>query len=408
MLDNGETAESPLLTNIEVLQVQVQNKNKTSTADNDVDNTDGKYKSNIDAGDMKSVEIYINDNSRADLTIEDVSRDSNITETADGKTGLSAVDKFESVSFKIGATTITANISTATNYDDVAGYAAGDLAGQYNPILITNNASGTLTAGTIAIANDTVNANMVNTMTNVVGSEIPSLTSTNVVFDRVGRDSQGGDFIAGSDSTGTSGSKGIQQFDISVDRSSWLTSVSSTNNTLEVLNIKNIKENSDGKGNLTIKKYDSADKTTTAGITDVRVIDASKMTGSADIKATLSANVVEKYLNLTDSQENPAADNSDNAFLSVVDTYFSYDFGSNNDKFDLTIDGSNLAAAGSATREDFVLEINAGAGDDTIITDITTFTAAGYINAKMNANLTINTDAGNDTVRTMGEGGWII
>lgn len=76
MLDKGETAESPLLTNVEILKVQVQS-TTTDSGDNEVDL--GTRESNIDAGDMTSVTTYINDNSRADLTIEDVSRNSHIT-----------------------------------------------------------------------------------------------------------------------------------------------------------------------------------------------------------------------------------------------------------------------------------------------------------------------------------------
>lgn len=250
MLDKDETAESPLLTNIEVLKVQVQNKNNTTTADNDVENgalLDGtaKLKSNIDAGDMKSVLTYINDNSRADLTIEDVSTNSNLTtlvmrETDMGdvdynvffdpenikapgagdlgatlsiklanvlniKEGKNPIEKFTSLSFTAGSKVVTVDISTATSYDDVvtkieakiaaAGitgltvekqaatpsyfsidvgtYTAGTLAGNYNPILITNTGSGVLTPGTIVVANDTTNANMTNTMTNVAPTSIP-------------------------------------------------------------------------------------------------------------------------------------------------------------------------------------------------------------------------------------------
>jgi hypothetical protein len=475
MLDKGETAESPLLTNIEILKVQVQ-ATTTDSGDNDVDASNlpnNDIESNIDAGDMKSVEVYINDNSRADLTIEDVSRNSHITTLVMRETDMGDVDynvffdsenitapgtadqgatlliklanvlniaentnpveNFEALTFTVGATPVTADISAATSYDDVvtaiqaaisaaglvgltvqkqadapayfsidvATYAAGQLAGSYNPILITNNGSGLLTPGQIELANNTTNANMTNTMTNVEGSTIPSLTQTNVVFDRVGRDSKGGDFIAGSDSTGDSGSKGIEQFNVSVDRDSWLTSVSSTNNTLEVINIKNIKENSNGNGSL---RVDS--------ISDVRVIDASAMTGSANITAELTDNVVSKYLNLTDTQSNPAADNSDNAFLNVVDTYFSYDFGSNNDTFDLAISNANLAAAGTTTREDFVMEINGGAGNDIITTKIGngqgTDADVWYINSTINANLTVNGGEGNDTITTKGAGNFVI
>lgn len=464
MLDNKETAESPLLTNIEVLKVQVQ-ATTTDSGDNDVDASNlpnADIESNIDAGDMKSVLTYINDNSRADLTIEDVSTNSNLTtlvmrETDMGdvdynvffdpenikapgagdlgatlsiklanvlniKEGKNPVEKFTELSFTAGSKVVKVDISTATSYDDVVtkiqaaitaagisgltvakqaatpsyfsidvgSYTAGELAGSYNPILITNTGSGVLTPGTIVVANNTTNANMTNTMTNVAPTSIPSLTQTNVVFDRVGRDSKGGDFLAGSDSTGNSGSKGIEQFNVSVERSSHLTSIASTNNTLEVLNIKNA---AGYNGNLKVEK-----------IEDVRVIDAATMTGAATITATLTDKVVSKYLDLKDTQSNPAGDNSDKAYLNVVDTYFSYDFGSNNDTFNLTIDGSNLAAAGTTTREDFVLEINGGAGNDTITTDIGTLTANGYANSKLNANLTINGGTGNDTIWTKGEG----
>ena len=491
MLDNGETAESPLLTNIEILKVQVQNKNNATTGDNDVETGVLKdangvviapLKSNIDAGDMKSVETYINDNSRADLTIEDVSHNSNITTLVMRETDMGDVDYnvffdpeniiaaeassagaklvidvlnllsaakgenpvagFSEISFNVGDKLVKVAISTATTYDQVlgairtqlttdgittvnvaleadsavfnkalGGFAQGHKV-DYSQIILTSTDSKVITEEKITLTDSKNAGDLYFGFSDAAGSSIESLTTTNVVFDRVGRDSKGGDFVAGSDSTGNSGSKGIQKFEVSVDRSSWLNEVSSTNNTLEVLNIKNITTNSatqdnqitakDGKGNLRIDK-----------LVDVRVVDAVNMTGKLNITAELTGAVVEKYLNLKDTDSNPANDNSEIAYNDVKSNDFYYNFGSNNDTLDLTISAANLAAAGTTTREDFVLEINGNGGNDTITTMIgdagtAVGTEAWYLNSKINANMVINAGSGNDTINNFGGGDWKI
>ena len=476
MLDKDETAESPLLTNIEVLQVQVQNKNSKLTADNDVEATVNK--SNIDAGDMSGVETYINYNSRADLTIEDVSHNSNNTNLVMRETDMGDVDYnvffdpeniiaaeafpvgaklvvdvlnllsaakgenpvagFSKISFNVGADLVEVDISTATTYDQVltairtqlttdgittvtvaleadtavfnkalGGFAQGDKV-SYSQIILTSTDSKLITEGEITLINTKNAGDLYFGFSDAEGSNIESLTTTNVVFDRVGRDSKGGAFLAGSDSTGeNSDSQGIQKFEISVDRSSWLSEVSSTNNSLEVINIKNITTNSatqdnqitkkNGKGNLTIDK-----------LVDVRVVDAIDMTGKLNVTATLSEDVVEKYLNLKDTDSSSANDNSEIAYNDVESNDFYYNFGKNNDTLNLTISNANLAAAGTTTREDFVLEINGNGGNDTITTIIGDgkglSTDNWYINSKANANLAINAGDGDDKVTTTGAG----
>jgi len=468
MLDNGETAESPLVTNVEILKVQAQ-ATTTDSGDNDVDGL-GTVESNIDAGDMSSVEQYWSEDSRADLAIEDISRNSHITTigmretdpnvnykvyfdpeniTAPGATesgatllvkmanvlqvaeGGNPIENFTQFSFSVDTTNVVVDVSEATDYDDVvdaielaaaeAGldvtvekqtatnayfsidiedYTAGELAGTYNPILITNNGAGTLVKGSFTTAEDATDAAYTNSMATGAAASTPALTQVDVIFDRVGKNSQGGDFVAGSDSTGVSGSAGIQQFNIDVDRDSWLTSIASTNDTLEVVNVENIEVNSDGNGSLTVD-----------AINNIRVFDGSTMTGDADITINLDDSVTTKYLNLQDDGTDSSADNSENNWLDVVDREFSYDFGSGDDTLDLTIDGGNLEEAGTATREDFVLEVRAGNGDDTI--DVTIAggafdSAAAYANSKENANLEIDAGAGDDTITTTGEGDWII
>ena len=466
MLDNGESAESPLLTNIEVLKVQGQNTSGISGDNNTV-------RSSIDAGDMKSVEEYWSEDSRSNVLIEDISRDSNITTIGMRETdanvdytayydleninkddaGSSAstliiklanvlniakdtnpIEGFASLDFKVGDTTVTVSLDGVDSYVkldsaieaalsaagitdvtvvtspekdayfsiDVETFLAGSLAGQYSPILVTSTSGAVLTEGNISLSESSTSGNMTNTMTKTESSPIPSLTQTNVILDRVGRDSDGGSLIIGADSNNTNGgnssSQGIQQFNVVVDRNSSLSELASTRNTLEVINVSNISDNNkDGNGSLKIQKLEN-----------VRVFDASSMKGSADITATLDDSIVSKYLDLTDVQTNSSSDNSENVYANVVDREFSYDLGSSNDKLNLTIDPSNASAAGTATREDFVLEVNGNGGNDSITLNQTGYTAVGLAHSIENANITINGGSGDDTIMTPNEGQVVI
>jgi len=470
MLDNDETAESPLFTNIEVLKVQAQ-----EVAGNDGENDASGFNVNIDAGDMESVEEYWSEDSRSHVTIEDVSRNShittvgfresdpgaavdlnvffdpqNITAKGEAETGstltvkvanvlniaedTNPLDGFSILTFDVDGETVTVSFSGLTSYAalvtaiddaldaagisgvavaegadadaffsiDIDAFTAGTLAGQYTPIVLTSN-SAVLTQGTFVLDDTAPDGNLVQTQTNEVAAPVPALTSVEVILDRVGKNSDGGDLLIGSDSTGPSGSAGIQQFNIDVDRDSSVRTISSTNNTLEVINVENISDNSDGTGDLSISG-DGED----AGITDVRVFDASTMVGDVTLVAELTDAVVGKYLELTDEAD-PSADNSQTqAYRDVVDTEFSYDLGAGDDSLDLDLPGKGASTTGNGTREDFVLEINAGAGDDTVTTDIGLMTANEYANQKAMAALTVNTDSGNDTVNSAGQGDWVI
>jgi hypothetical protein len=73
---------------------------------------------------------------------------------------------------------------------------------------------------------------------NEAPTEYGALVTSKIVLDNVGSGSTGGDLLIGSLSTGyTSTSRGVQQFDILVQRDSRLEVISSTNNSLEVVNI---------------------------------------------------------------------------------------------------------------------------------------------------------------------------
>lgn len=242
------------------------------------------------------------------------------------------------------------------------------------------------------------------------------VTST-IVLDDVGRGSTGGELVVGGLSTGeTSSSKGVQRFDITVEDNSKLETISSTNNTLREVSIVNgtttrvnnaYNDNVKDAGNLTVKGESGENGAVmpgTYGFQDVKLIDAATFKGKLDLTAVLTKDVTAKYMNLTD--ESPAAADADNV-------QFAYNLGTNNDTFKLDIDAANLHNAGTTTREDFVLSIKGGAGKDNITADIINGgaedgAAAWYNNSKLNANLSIDGGAGDDTIRTMGSGDWKI
>jgi len=227
------------------------------------------------------------------------------------------------------------------------------------------------------------------------------LVESTVVLDDVGRHGDGGDLIIGSMDLGKDDYKsGVEKFNITVERDSNLESISSTNNALKEIVIVNGDNN---KGSLTVgasqqENVDLNDITQRDdhidGIEDIRVLDASGMTGNLKIQATLSGNIVDKYTNVSDT----AADHTDD------DVNFNYTLGDGDDTLCLSIDGSNLEKFGTVTREDFILNINSGNGNDHVVTNIADMTAAGYANSKDNTTMVVNTGSGNDIIETQGSG----
>ena len=246
-----------------------------------------------------------------------------------------------------------------------------------------------------------------------VTSDLP-VTST-IVLDNVGRGSTGGDLIIGGLSVGdTSTSKGVVQFDVTVERSSKLQNLLSTNDTLQTVNLKNGAVNGDVTilgdvnpagvpSNVALPGMGSQHDA--YGLNDVKTLDASAMNGKVDVDAILSANVRTKYaLNMQDVAADVKADNQT----------FSYSLGKNDDKLALDISASNLDKSGTTTREDFILRVAGNDGNDVITTRIVDGAAladtAGnwYGNSKQNANLAIDGGAGNDTINNLGGGDWMI
>ncbi len=286
-----------------------------------------------------------------------------------------------------GFTTITATVGEEFkkfNADNGQQYAGSQ-------IVLTNTGAEALSGiGWIAAGTVPKDTNVHTAINDVAPSTTTALTQTNVIFDNVGQSSQGGDFIAGNMSQGTaSGSKGIQQFNVTVEDTSWLKTVTTTNNDLEKVVIVNSASTA-AAGDLRIGANGG-----TAGLVDVQTVDASAMSGKLTLQASLglgSETLIAKYDDLDDTQTGAANDN----------VTFSYKTGAADDVLELDISEEAVAY------EDLVLTVETGAGNDTVEFEVKNGTANLTTNwdedqAALN-NITISTGEGNDTVKKLGDG----
>lgn len=200
--------------------------------------------------------------------------------------------------------------------------------------------------------------------------------TTNVVLDNVGRTSVGGALDIGS-----LGEGGVEQFNVSVDRSSWLTSMESTSHLrsgvyaeeqhLEIVNFKSI----GAKGDLTVGERPFAlatapDGRVEDGLTDVRVINGTDFAGKLNLGIVLTGNVDARYL-----------------AGATAPVQFSFDGSAQNDIFNVEVD------SGIAGDPDFRLDINMGAGDDRLI--LATDSGSGQLK-----NISVDGGTGNNTFVT--------
>jgi hypothetical protein len=328
------------------------------------------------------------------ITVDGVQYDI-VGDTAITTTYQDLVDALNAALDAAGLTTVTASLGEEFkkfNSDDGLQYSG-------TQIVLTNTGAETL-EGIGWVVNGTVPAdtNVHTAINDAAPSTTTELTQTNVIFDDVGQGSQGGDFLAGNMSVGTSGSNGIQQFNITVQNDSWVDTVRTTANDLEKVVIVN-DDTASTDGDLRIGNADGS-----AGLFDVQTLDASAMTGDLDLTATLglgdtgatggktAESLKDKYYDLDDTQTGAENDN----------VTFSYETGAGADKLDLTISEEAIAY------EDLVLEISTGAGDDYVEFDVENETTDLNTNWDEDQaaldNITISTGSGNDTVWAKGDG----
>jgi hypothetical protein len=239
-------------------------------------------------------------------------------------------------------------------------------------------------------------------------SSTAPLVTVQVELEKVGRGSDGGGLIIGGMATAGANTwdfsskpnlkEGVEKFNVKVSgdasQFSSLSYLHSTNNTLQSVVVTSA---TGSKADLIIGNQNTGSAITDA-MKDVREFTSTAFANNVTLNAKLTTEVVAKYMNLTDTAA-PAADNIS----------FNYNFGAGNDTLKLDVAKANAAAAGTTTREDFVLSIDGGAGNDKITVDLSGNETeigleAWYNNSKINANLSINGGAGNDTISTLGAG----
>ena len=263
----------------------------------------------------------------------------------------------------------------------------------------------------------------------------------NIELQKVGRGAEGGSLVVGGMSTDLANNfkysnvalkEGVEQFNIVVSgdttQMSSLSNLSSTNNTLQTVNVTYVTGTladlnignknttgaipngavavvTDGRFNVTTAQNNGLKDVKTFTVANNNTDSSNPLsiqTNDVTLNAHLSDQVVAKYMNL---QDNVAKADVDNAT-------FVYTTGSGNDVLNLNISKSNLAASGTAAREDFTLAINAGDGNNRVTTQIGdgvgVATDAWYINQTIQKNLSITTGTGSDVIRVNGAGSWDI
>lgn len=171
--------------------------------------------------------------------------------------------------------------------------------------------------------------------------------TTNVVLDNVGRTSAGGALDIGS-----LGEGGVEQFNVAVDRSSWVESMESSSHLgrnvpgiqlqhLEIVNFTSI----GAKGDLKVgERVESLDGRVVDGLTNVRVVNGKDFAGKLNLGITLTGDAVGRYL--------------DGASAPVQ---FTYEGGAKDDIFNVDVDSA------VSNDPDFRLDVKMGAGNDRLI-----------------------------------------
>lgn len=282
----------------------------------------------------------------------------------------------------------------------------------------------------------------------VINSSTSSdLITSKIILDNVGRESEAGILEVGSMSTRS----GVEKFEVYVDSNgdnsfastasgSWVSSMRSTNNILQEIEVKTQVNTTTTRAASNVRTVDIGTNSTdvatnpdylyigsgmdpvgnnltslrfqpvllnTDGITDVRVFDASAMTGELKLGASITSESIRKYMNTIDNTTSPTASNISAAY---DQTAFKYTAGSGNDTMNIELDGAVAASRSTIVsgREDFTFSVEGGAGNDIIQLQLVDGLAGNgqnwYSNQDYNNNITVSGGAGDDIIMTPGAG----
>lgn len=251
---------------------------------------------------------------------------------------------------------------------------------------------------------------------------IRELISTNLDLDNVGYGSQGGSInLAGESNT----DKGVEEFNVDAENGVWLTRLESETpsgkHALKEINLEgngyfrvgqqsdynvyNIAQLLQQQFKLTQEAQnvnvnaDAVELSELTGLVDVEKFNGQQFDGEIKLNAYISDDVIGRDLNAQDDQADATADNVN----------YTYRTANGDDQISLIINEEVLE------REDALLNINAGNGNNTVETIIvnsgenTPATPVDVVNQQLNQNfgpeqVTIVTGSGDDTVRTWGAG----
>ena len=374
------------------------------TADTGANNT--TFAATVDAEKMAGVQEWWSDNSRANIVIEDIrsaTEDTTfgmrqtdpavsfinyfnplyltgevdngassfsfvIAETDDAAAELANINVFainfeyEGVNYSLDSEAVKeadtwAELQTALQAEIDADAALAGLTVTHNGggnFVVTDPAAGTFDidpTGTVVTSSTTLE-----TKDAVLGRLAPEEgpTITNVVLDGAGNGSQGGVLNIGA----MSGGRGVEVFNVDVDRDSHLTQMSSVNGApynalvpneyLEVVNLNSIGANGDLQIGARTATLD--ERANTTGLTNVREVNGEDFAGDLNIGINLGDNVISRYLDEAES-----------------DIEFSYTAGAGNDLFNIV----DQSTAGSVSQDqDFTMSVDMGAGDDRLVINV--------------------------------------
>ena len=380
--------------------------------------------SHIDAQNFNGVQQWWTVNSRSDLQIEDVRsrpeettigmRDtdpevgfyvyfdpqqlSNLVRTEDSALNIKLADNDNLTSlanvpvngliFKLDGVQFTLKsdaIGNAVTYADLLAALQAEIAKKAglagvtatlnpdNTITIQDAAGKSFTPVGWSFINDQVPANGNIIYNQTVGN--PALVdqpiTTNVLLDNVGRTSPGGVLDIGS-----LGDGGVEQFDVVVDRSSWVEAMESTSHLgnfvpgiqLDHLEIVNF-ASTGAKGNVTVGERDTnrVDGRVENGLTDVRVVNGKGFEGKMNLGIVITGDSIDRYL---DGATDPVN--------------FTYDGSAQSDIFNIDV------ASAVSNDPDFRMEVNMGASNDRLI-----LSGADNLN-----NISVDGGTGNNTFVT--------
>lgn len=239
---------------------------------------------------------------------------------------------------------------------------------------------------------------------------VRELISTNLDLENVGYGSQGGSInLAGESNT----DKGIEEFNVNAEKGVWLSRLESSSpsgqQALKEINLTGsgyfrvgqqadqnvfgvaelLNSWSDELGNFT------ADRNDVTGLVDVEKFNGQDFDGEIKLNAYITDEVIGRDTDMQDDQANPASDNVN----------YTYQTAGGNDQISLVIQ------EGVLQREDALLNINAGNGNNVVETMIVDERGlpVQIVNQQLNQSfeeeqVTVVTGSGDDVVRTWGAG----